>query len=230
MERLFKPKELNLEPNTPVAADVWQHWYETFENFVSVIDPTVDKLKLLKNHVSSSVYQIIYYDKTYDDAIESLKKAYMKPKNEIFARHLLLNCKQLNGQNIDSFMQKLRNLAKDCSFRPVTAEQQRDMYIREAFITGLNSHIIRQRLLEKITLNLSDAYEEARRLEYANSIAMEYSPLHENPCGATNSANSSREFSSPANEQVSGQELSAATSLKCFFLRQPKAYKNKMPC
>ncbi|KAK0068927.1 GTPase Era mitochondrial [Biomphalaria pfeifferi] len=60
MERLFRPKELDIEPSTPSAAEKWLHWLRTFENFISSVSHCeIDKKKLLENYVSSSVFQYI---------------------------------------------------------------------------------------------------------------------------------------------------------------------------
>ena len=39
--------------------------------------------------------------------------------------------------------------------------------MRDAFITGIQSHVIRQRLLEKSALNFEDAFRKAREMELA---------------------------------------------------------------
>ena len=46
----------------------------------------------------------------------------MKPKNTVFARHLLAICKQEVGESLEQFVQKLNNIAKDCDFKAVTAK------------------------------------------------------------------------------------------------------------
>ena len=64
-------------------------------------------------------------------------------------------------------MQVLRKLSKDCNFVAVTVVQHRDCFIRNAFINGISSHSIRQRLLENRTLSLEAAFTQARSLEVA---------------------------------------------------------------
>ena len=46
------------------------------------------------------------------------------------------------------------SLYEDCNFESVTAEQHKNEYIRDSFISGLQSNSIRQRLLENNTLDL----------------------------------------------------------------------------
>ena len=99
---------------------------------------------------------------------------YVKPKNEIFARHLLATRRQSSGESLDQFLQALKLLAKDCQFKTVTAVEACDNYVRDAFIKGLASGAIRQRLLENVTLNLKTAYEQARILEMAQKHSASY--------------------------------------------------------
>ena len=111
---------------------------------------------------------------TYNDAILILQTTYDKPKNVVFARHLLSCCKQEHGQSLDQYLQKLKNLAKDCNFTACTAEVHRDEAIRDAFISGLISPHIRQRLLEKSSLDLKTAFDDAITLDMAERQSHSY--------------------------------------------------------
>ena len=175
MDRLLKPERFDADPNSSNAAKEWQHWLCTFNNFLSALDSTqINKLNLLINYISPNVYEYVTDCKGFEEAISLLNGIYIKPKNEIFARHLLASCKQDSGQSLDDFVQKLRCLAKDCNFKPVNAEQYRDDAIRDAFISGLLSSDIRQRLLERKMLDFKTAFDEARSLEMAQKQSLTY--------------------------------------------------------
>jgi len=60
---------------------------------------------------------------------------------------------------LDEYLQALKTLSKDCNFRQVTAAEYRDEAIPDAFISGLISSNIRQRLLENKTLDLQAAFD-----------------------------------------------------------------------
>ena len=62
---------------------------------------------------------------TYQTAITLLENSFVKPKDTVFARHLLAICKQEVGESLEQFVQKLKNLAKDCDFKAVTAEHNK---------------------------------------------------------------------------------------------------------
>ena len=72
----------------------------------------------------------------------------MKPAKEIFARHVHSTREQKEEETRDEYVQELLLLAKECNFQAVDAVQNRDDSVRDAFITGLRSNTIRQRLLE----------------------------------------------------------------------------------
>ncbi|XP_012557173.3 uncharacterized protein LOC105844754 [Hydra vulgaris] len=110
----------------------------------------------------------------YKSILESI---YIKPKNEIFARHILSTRKQKPSETIDQFLNELKNLSKDCKFTAVTAEQYKSEMIRDAFINGLLSNSIRQRLLENKILDLSSAFDQARSLDVAQQNSNLYSQL-----------------------------------------------------
>lgn len=67
------------------------------------------------------------------------------------------------GDSIHQFLQNLEILSKDSHFKSVTADENRDDYIRDSFIRGLSATHIRQRLLENTTLTLQKAYDSAGR-------------------------------------------------------------------
>ena len=146
MERLLRPERFEGSQDTSPAQ--WTHWLRTFSNFVQSISPAPDKLKLLINYISPEAYSHISDCADYEDAIKALEAVYVKPKNIIYARHQLATRRQLCSESIDTYLHSLKILAKDCEFKQVTADTYTQEAIRDAFIAGLTSPAIRQRLLE----------------------------------------------------------------------------------
>ena len=167
MEKFLRPEKF--EGSDTTTPQQWSHWYHTFTNFLGCLDgvTAANKLQLLTNYVSPSVYSYISECETYSDAIKVLEGMFAKPPNEIFARHKLATRKQQPAETIDMYLQSLKLLAKDCAFKDVTAKVYTHEAVRDAFITGLSSPLIRQRLLEKQTLTLDEAVSQARSLETA---------------------------------------------------------------
>nr|XP_053654845.1 uncharacterized protein LOC128703986 [Cherax quadricarinatus] len=138
---------------------------------------------------------------------------YIKPTNEIFARYRLATRRQQIDESLEEYFQALKILGKDCHFQAVTAAQYCEESIRDAFISGLQSPIIRQRLLENKTLDLAAAFDQARALDSAQKNSEVYS-----------TAQPSRVVSAAIPDQDSCNEVTvepasvtAAAGTVCFF-------------
>ena len=115
-------------------------------------------------------------------------------------------------------------MSKDCNFKTVSADQNANDCIRDAFINGLQSTHIRQRLLEEKELDLPTAFEKARALETAQKQCDSYS----RPSASVNAAMADAPETSTGygpSKETSGQSTSAAMVQKCFFcggVRHPR--------
>ena len=167
---------MTIDPSSPDALKTWRHWKRTLDFFIESLpqNPPPNKLATLVNYVGPSIYELIADSTSYQDAIKILTDSYDKPKNTVFARHLLSCCKQEPGQSLDQFLQRLKTLAKECDFKAVSADVHREEAIRDAFISGLASPQIRQRLLEKVSLDLNTAFADARTLDMAEKQSSSY--------------------------------------------------------
>lgn len=239
MDKLLKPGKLNIDPNTNNAQEEWIHWYRTFGNFIDSLTPAPNdrmKLNFLVNFVGPNVYGFISECKKYQEAIEILKNLYVKPKNEIYARHRLATRMQEAEESLDEFFQALKITSKECNFQSVTAEQNRSENIRDAFITGLRSNYIRQRLLEKSTLSLEEAFDQARSIEVAQVQAESY--LNSRLNATTQITQSNRAESNSANSSQSPKEANlgdntlfsaAVPSQKCYFCGENRHKRDVCP-
>ena len=187
-------------------------------------DANANKLQVLTNFVSSTVYSYFEGSNTYEDAFEQLDKTYSKPKNEIFARHLLSTRNQQPGETIDEFLRTLENLAKDCTFKDLTADEHRNEFIRDAFVSGLQSNAIRQRLLESTgEVTLDTAFSTARTMDLAQRSTSSY--LNNN-CSTVRPDVGSRD-----DEYHTSYTMASATRSKkklCFFCG--KTYRPRIKC
>ena len=130
-----------------------------------------DKLRCLIAHIENDAYDLVSECQTYHTAVENLERLYVKPYNVIFARHLLMTCRQQPEQSLDDYLQKLKQLSTDCNYRAVTANICRNEAIRDAFISDLISNDIRFRLLENTledSLILQAIFDQARSLDIAH--------------------------------------------------------------
>ena len=196
MENSLKPRRFETLPDAPTASKEWSHWFATFENYIEESDPAITdakRKKVLVNFLSFSIYEFISECTTYKQAINTLKNLYVKPKNEVFARFMLLTRKQDENESIDQYLQSLKALSKECNFKAVSAEDNRDDLIRDSFINGLISSEIRKRLLENDTLPLEDAVAKARAIEAGSRHAQYYishAPPHASTAATTHPTHS----------------------------------------
>ena len=102
MERLLRPERLDMDRSSPTVAQEWKHWLKTFKNFLGAPpQDNLDKLSLLTNFVSPRLYETISECTVYDEAIRTLQSQYVKPTNEVFARHRLATRRQQVGESWD---------------------------------------------------------------------------------------------------------------------------------
>ena len=90
MDKVLRPERLETDPNSGEASKEWLHSKRTFDNFLAVLpQDDLDKLSVLANFVSPSIFQHIEECTEYEAAVGILQALFVKPRNEIFARHLL---------------------------------------------------------------------------------------------------------------------------------------------
>ena len=146
----------------------------------------------------------------------------------MFARHLLATRRQQSGETIDEFLQALKTLTKDCNFQNVTAAVYRDESVRDAFITGLQSNTIRQRLLENSTLDLDTMFTQARSLDAAQKSSESYTLL-----GTSHFPTAAATLTPPASNSESNSNsdstLAAVTGAKCYFCGYSKHPRPRCP-
>ena len=113
------------------------------------------------------MYEYIADCEDYGTAIETLRNTYVRLKNEVCAQHLLVSHRQQPGETLDEYLQALKHLSGDCNYKGVTAEKYKEESITDAFISGLQSHVICQRLIEIKTFDLLTAFDRAWALDQA---------------------------------------------------------------
>ena len=175
MERALRPDRFSVEADLPTSEKEFTYWLRTLENYFAVLpQENLDKLKILTNHLSPTVYEYISEENTYENALEILKKVYVKPANKVFARHLLSIRKQDSSESLDQYLQALKTLSKDCGFEAVDANTHREQFIMNTFINGLQSSDIRQRVLEENKTTLTEIFDQARTLDIAQKNTEAY--------------------------------------------------------
>ena len=180
MDKHLRPSRFSSEPNTALVEREWKRWYCTFSNFLlTIADQNPNKLNTLINYVSPTVYEHIADTAHYDTAIDILKSLYIKPRNEVFNRHVLASRRQSESETLEQYIQVLAKLSKECNFTAVSADEYRQEFIRDSFINGLQSREIRQRLLENTTLSMDEAFCQSRALDMAQKYSTSFTITNE---------------------------------------------------
>jgi len=150
-KQLLRPRELCVEPGAPDAGRIFAFWLRTVEDFIHSLrelrrvgDPEVNRKRIIINCLSPSVYPCVEDAADYEDVVRILKSFYVKQKNNVYARHLLVSRHQLQGETLSEYLHVLKTLAKDCTFFEVTAATYREELARDTFINGLSSASTRQ--------------------------------------------------------------------------------------
>ena len=223
---ILKPNRFDVDPNAPGATKLFKHWLKTLENFLEsaatyaraqeIEEP--NRFKALCAYVGASVYELIEDCTNYDAAMLKLQRHYVKQPNVVFSRHLLATRKQKPGESLQEFLQALQILSKNCQFRDVSAEECRQELVRDAFVNGLASHHIRQRLLKNTELTVDRAYTTAMSLH----MAQEHSAVYYSKTRVTATV-------SPKDEPTATkQALMTTTRRQCFFCG--RAYHERKYC
>ena len=224
MDRFLRPERFDATPNATGSDKAWLHWKRTFSSFLTSVTLThkdINKLDILVNYVSPTVFEYISECETFDTAMNTLQTLFIAPKNEIFARHILATRLQQPGETLIEFLNTLKLLAKDCQFKSVTAEIYRQELIRDAFINGIQAQHIRQRLLENTTLTLDAAFTQARSLELAQKSSESYNQI---PLNAVSKIEHKPSIEDEPDQSV----IAASKGKKCFFCGYN--YHNRQQC
>ncbi|XP_072924059.1 uncharacterized protein [Hemitrygon akajei] len=169
MESVLHPERLDLDPQDPEAALAFELWLACFQSYleeVSATEPAVMH-RILLSRVTPKVYSLIRDLSIYEGALDTLKRQYLRPVNTVYARHCLATRRQRPGESGAEFLRALQTLVRTCDCKTLTAEQHAELLVRDAFVTGMRSVYVRQRLLENADLTLRSAIETANMLEAA---------------------------------------------------------------
>ena len=82
--------------------------------------------------------------------------------------------KQKPGEYLQELLQTSQILSKNCKFRDVYAEEYRQELVRYAFVNGLASYHIRQRLLKNTDFTVDRAYTTAMSFHMTQELSAVY--------------------------------------------------------
>ncbi len=164
----------------------WGKWVSSFKLYLmaSGIKDDAQKRALLL-HLGGSDVQDIFAtmedtgeDKDYDVALTKLNDYFTPKKNVPYERHIFRQAVQEQGESVDSFVSRLKQLAVTCDFG-----DHKDDFIRDQVIDKCTSTALRRRLLREKDLTLSILQDIARTMEAADQQAAKMEKLTINAVG-----------------------------------------------
>ncbi|XP_028418157.1 uncharacterized protein LOC114543323 [Dendronephthya gigantea] len=172
--------QLNLMPNLPQfdaysepssIATRWKEWLEQFEIFTiaAKVEDKKQKRALLL-HLSGPTVQKVFKGLTdtgddYDTAAAKLHE-YFAPKKHIrYERYHFKQACQQDGESIDQFASRLRNLAETCEFENI------DDVIADQILANCSSNRLKEKILREEKADLTFILKQGRILECSKQQA-----------------------------------------------------------
>ena len=134
-----------------------EDYIATLEELRPTQSPAINNTRVVRSCLSPEVFSYVEEGDSYESIVTLLKELYIRPRNNVYARHLLVSRHQNHGENVLEYLRVHKVLAKDCTFEAVTASKYRDELIRDLFINGVSSSLVRQRVLEIDDVDLQRA-------------------------------------------------------------------------
>ena len=200
----------------------WTKWVKGFQYFITASGITEDARKhaLLLHMVgptTQEIYETLHVDEQddqkFNSALTALNNHFKMKKNVPFERSVFRNAKQNQGESIEQYVTRLRQLAEHCEYG-----NEIDNNIRDQIISSCKSTKLRKRLLTELELTLEKTIQIARMLEDVN---------HFNKTIETNNNSETLNrihYSKPPNKQSSHNRTGAShnkpnnkpTNLECY--------------
>ena len=164
----FETFDLHSDGNIGVR---FKKWIKRLENlFVAAAIEDVKRQRALLLHFGGQEIYDIYetLDNTGDD-FETLKGKlieHLEPKkNKEYAVYMFRQAKQHDGESIDEYVTRLRQLAIDCEFH------EKDCEVKSQIIQCCSSNRLRRKALKTPEITLKGLLDEARALEISETQA-----------------------------------------------------------
>ena len=172
----------------------WRLWLSDFDTFLiaSGIHDASRKRALLLYQAGSRVREIFHQledvgtDADYDQARDKLTAYFEPQKNQRYEVYKFRQTRQEEGETLDKFHTRLRNLSSNCEFT------NPDFEIEQQILTGGSSSKIRRRALRDPDYKLKDMLLDGRRDEMSSYQAKDH---HHH--SVTASVQKIRRYSSP---------------------------------
>ena len=165
-------------PDEPTEED-YLYWKRMLGIYTARAEvPDDDLLDVLFVLCGARTFPLVEDCATFEAAITRLDSKFIKRSTAIMMRYQLHGRRQAASESVEEYMNELRQLAKKIPTRALTADEHRSLLISDAFIAGLHSSAIRQRLLESSEDTLEELFRTAVTMELATKDAHLITPTN----------------------------------------------------
>ena len=163
VNKMFVPEVLDLNPSDNCNEE-FDFWWTRFALYLSEcgVDQPTEMYEKLICRLSFRISQFVDDCHDFKSLEAALRKLFTKKENMFMARDRLLSCKQKTNENVRSFFQRIKNLAKFCCFN---SPEYREDWECQAFLSGLGSRAMRLGILERESANASEVFQTAENFE-----------------------------------------------------------------
>lgn len=162
-------KEFDPKGDPSTVSQRWQKWKKSFVYFLNAtgIQNDSQKRAALLHLVGDEVQDIFEtlgeVGTTYDQAIEKLDSHFDIKKNIPFERCVFHEAGQESGENIDSYVTRLKKLTIHCEYGDARQNE-----IRDQVIAKCQSSKLRKRLLQEADLTLDKVLTIGKLMEQSD--------------------------------------------------------------
>ncbi|XP_070531565.1 uncharacterized protein [Ptychodera flava] len=150
----------------------WKKWLKRFEVYLTAHEITDNKRKraLLLYSAGDDVADIFDVlpnrgdDDDYSKAVDALNKYFLPKVNKAYEVYVFRNTNQKQGESLDSYYTRLRQLAQTCDF------SNEDEEIKSQIVLSCSSSRLRRRALRE-DLSLKDLLDAGRAFEVSEHQA-----------------------------------------------------------
>ncbi|XP_069752184.1 uncharacterized protein [Narcine bancroftii] len=214
MDAAHKPERLIIDQSATRAREIFNQWIACFDYYMArnnVVDEAIPW-----GHLNSPLgevhFSITQGATTLAIARESLTAYNTAPRNVVLARHQLLTRRQKPGESDAAYALALDSQANECDVRAVNVQKHCNALKLDAFVNGIDSSYIHQRLLETEPLTYDRAVTLAKTLRSA--------------MGSSEMLETKKETSRSA---ATLKEKKRQTPEKCYFCDKSWQPKQKCP-
>ena len=172
--------------------DQYLFWKAMTLNFLKMSNPKQEEeINLLLLSCGPAAYSFVTSCKNVTDAWSILDKKYLKKSTQLLSRQILRNHKQKEGESIQDFLSDLKRMAYKIPLKNLTADEYQEILISDAFVSGIHSSLIRQRILEMPDSSLDEISRVALSMEMAIEDSQKLNP-NDSTCSIKSNFNKSK--------------------------------------